>query len=293
MPGTPQGITGLQGFVNSRPEAPPWEVQGGPADPAHANLGEQGEPYPWEAYGGAWGTFKGPLGIENELLADDPGIANTFVGGFKSQDPQGDLTPYRTHAAPWPKGLQFGEMSSASPAGTAEKLVQSADIHASDTNASENFNYDQTMWALQDKWIGFFNPVQGEDLLAAAGSDGQISPAAFGFGVNDHTSNEYHKANEYELNTSHRHRRYAAGSVPGNYMWMKPGGRPMIKSLPGPARPAVGPNSPFAGDDTFAPFGIDGAILQSVPTEYVSPPTPNVAPALQNFNEPSPSVDLW
>lgn len=287
-PSGPAPITTLQGFRSSNPQAPPWEVQGGPADPAHALPGEVATPYPWQAYGGAMGLGShGPYGIENELLGAVPPI---FAAGQIEDDPQGDQTPYATHAAPWPKGLQQGELQGVGPGPTADKLVQSAEIHSADTNASANWTHDQSMFALQDQWTGFYNPVQGEDLVTGAGT--QVGQAVGGFGVNDHTSNPFHKANEYELNTSHRHRRFATGSVPGNYLWMRPGGRMMIKSLPGPARPPIGADSPFAGDDAFAPYEITGAILQNPATEYVPPATPYVQPATQSFAEPVPVISF-
>jgi hypothetical protein len=59
-------------------------------------------------------------------------------------------------------------------------------------------------------------------------------------------------------------------------MWMTPTGRPLMKTLPGPARPAIGENSPFTGQDLGASFSYNGAILQNVPTEYVAPPQPNL-----------------
>jgi hypothetical protein len=85
------------------------------------------------------------------------------------------------------------------------------------------------------------------------------------------------RQNEFGFDSSHRHRRYADAPIPGNYMWLRPGGRPLQKTLAGPARPAIGPESPFSGDDLGFTFGIDGAVLQNVPTEYVSPAQPKLA----------------
>jgi hypothetical protein len=270
-------VAGLQHQVDMQPEADAYQLHGGPADPAHGILGEQAEPYPWEAYAGSWGPPRGPFGIENELLGDDSESGMAFGAGYLGQNPEGDQTPYRGHAAPFPKGRE----TSVSPDATSRQLIQSRALHAEDTNAAAGREFNQTMLALNDTWEGFYNPVQGEDQIPD--TPGPIANQANGFGVNDHTSNPYHKANSYGLNTSHRYRRYATGSIPGNYMWMRPGGRPMVKSLPGPARPATGENSPFAGQDIGAAFSYDnGAILQDTGTEYVAPPTPYVAPAIQS-----------
>jgi hypothetical protein len=51
----------------------------------------------------------------------------------------------------------------------------------------------------------------------------------------------------------------------------------MVKGLPGPARPPIGIDSPFAGDDLGQAFGINGALLQNVPSEYVPPPQPTLS----------------
>lgn len=279
-------LTGLQGFVNEQPQADAFEVHGDPANPAHGIVGEQAVPYSWEAYAGSWGPPRGPFGPENELLGT-PTEDETFQAGYLAQDPEGDQTPYLGHAAPFPKGRE----TSVSPDATSRQLIQSRALHADGLNAGAKSLYSQTAFALQDDWVGFYNPVQGEDQIPD--TPGPIANQANGFGVNDHTSNPYHKANAFGLNTSHRHRRYAAGSIPGNYMWMEPGGRPMIKSLPGPARPATGDNSPFAGQDVGAAFETRGAILADAPTEYVAPPTPYVAPALQTASVGPPDEVWW
>lgn len=66
----------------------------------------------------------------------------------------------------------------------------------------------------------------------------------------------------------------------------------MIKSLPGPARPPVGVNSPFYNQNIGQAYDIHGAILQDPATEYVAPPTPYVAPAIQ-ADDSMPTIDYW
>jgi hypothetical protein len=92
------------------------------------------------------------------------------------------------------------------------------------------------------------------------------------------------------------HRRYAAGHLPGNYMWMRPQGRPLFKTLAGPARPAIGNESPFAGDDLGFAFSYDtGAVLQSTPQEYVPPPSPNVNTYAPVYDDPygTQAIEIW
>jgi hypothetical protein len=286
------GIQGIGGYTKDQAFATAEQMQGDTVDPKHAQWGEETEPYPWEAYGGAQGPAKGPFGIENELLGDD-----SFIGGLTSgqimQDPEGDYTPYYgSHAAPFPRGLMRGEMSTTSPKGSAEMLEQSAEIHSADTNAGSSRLYAESLLAKQDDWEAFYNPEQGSDLTTNTDKDGQVGPSSFGFGVNDHMTNDFAKQNEFNFNKAHRHRRYATGHIPGNYMYLRPGGRPMIKTMPHGAILPVGDNSPFAGDNVMETFSIDGAILQSPATEYVPPPTPYVAPATQQTSA-VPEIVFW
>lgn len=286
MPGPPQ-LTGIFGYTNKAPEATPEEVHGGPANPYHELVGEQAEPYPWLAWGGAWGPQQvGPLGAENELLGDEP-ESMTFQAGYLDQDPTADETPCRGHGAPVIRGVN----TTTSPEDQARRLAQSAAAHAVNTGASRTFQYSPTLHAQNDQWNEFYNPVPGEEQYPPV--DARVSMQSFGFGTNDHRSNPMAKVNSYDFATSHRYRRYAAGSIPGNYMWMRPGQRPMVKGLPGPARPAVGPG-PFQGDDIGATFGLHGAILQATPTEYVSPPQVAVAGAVQaSPGDYAPPIALW
>lgn len=283
----PVPVTGLQGFItNPMPEATPEQRSGGPADPYHGNVGEMDSPFPWEAYAGSWGIANTPIGAENELLGDEP-ESMTFHAGYLAQDPTSDQTPYRTHAAPHPTGSP----NTTDPVQSAQFRQQSAEVHGIQTGAGRAFQYQPSMLAQNDHWEGFFNPEQGEDMVPEV--PGQVSYQANGWGAHDRTSNAYHKANSYALNTSHRHRRYATGSIPGNYMWMRPGSRPMSKSQPGPARPAVG-TGPFYGQDYSLAFNVNGAILQQGATEYVPPPQPMVSPAQQApVNESAPEIAMW
>jgi hypothetical protein len=286
----PAPLTGLLGFVNTAPEAPPEKIHGGPADPRHAVVGENAIPYSWMSLMTPTGSH-GPYGPgEAELISDSPDQM-TFRAGQIGQDPTGDLTPYLGHGAPNIKGPVFPQAGpNHLPAGNADYLAQSAAVHGVRTNAGAAWLFMPTMEALNDSWTGFYNRVPGDDIVPDV--PGQVSGQAGGFGSNDHRNNAYAKVNSYDYATSHRHRRYATGSVPGNVMWMRPSSRMMIKSMPMAARPPVGVDSPFAGQDLTRSFNTEGAILSSVATQYVAPPVPNVTPAQQTDTAPPP-MNVW
>jgi hypothetical protein len=276
----PQPITGMSRFVATiGPEAPPEKMHGGPVKKAHSSPGEQAQPYPWEEFAGPHGPY-GPA--ENELLSDLP-ESQTFAAGTVNQDPSGDLTPYRTHAGPNIRGMEMDR----GPDGNARVLIQSAIAHGVKTGAARKGI--QSSNPLEDQWTGFYNSVPGDDQLPAV--PGQVGNQAAGFGVNDHTSNAYAKRNTFGLHASHRYRRYATGSIPGNYMWMRPGGRMMSKTVAGPARPAIG-EGPFYGQDMTRDYGIQGVILMDPSTEYVAPPQPYVTPATQSMDN-APVIELF
>lgn len=287
-----QGLTGLQGYVNSQPEATAEEIQGSAANPAHEkNFWEEPEQYPWEsAIAGFSGTTYPPV-PPIAGVGDSP---DTLAAGYLGQDPTGDYTP-RTHAAPWPKGLDGIRAGNQQPHGNADYLQQSMDIHASKTNAGAAMLYDPTLEAQNDDWTAFYDVEPGNTMLDSnIGSQGKSGFAPGGFGSH---SREQSNAiqNNYGFDSAHMHRRWATGSVPGNYMWMKPGGRPMVKSLPGPARPPVGPSSPFAGQDVswgFTASGPVGGVLTNAPTSYQQPPTPYVAPT-QPVQDEAPTIDFY
>jgi hypothetical protein len=273
MPNVP-GVNGITGFVNSNPEAPPFEQQGGPADPLHGNLGEQASPYPWQNV--PMGPYPGSIDPLPGIVGDYP---DTIAAGQLADDPTADQTP-AYNAAPYPnEGPSSANAEQLDVRGRAEgstrQLLQSAWVHAHNTGASLKKLFYFTYGSKQDQWNDFYNEVPGNDIVPDV--PGSVSYQSNGFGVNDHVSNAFHKANAYGFNTSHRHRRYAAGSIPGNTMWMKPGGRPMVRSFTNLHNfPTSGA---FAGDDPGATFGYQGAILEDIPGEYVAPPQPSLASA--------------
>jgi len=266
------GLTGLAGYqvlTDSDPEATPEERMGGVADPRHSQFLADD----YIRRGMEIGAPRGPYGPENQLLSDEQWFFEP--AGNEYQDPQFDHTPSR-RAGPFPKGILSGPIAGTDPDSIAVQLQESAAIHAIDTNADARSTHG--MDALNDNWTTIEQLNPGNDELAELPKQSQSS--GFMWGTRDRRQSMA-RQNEFGFDSSHQHRRWADSGIPGNNMWMVPGGRPLVKSLPGPARPAIGPDSPFAGQDLGQSFGIDGAVLQNVPTEYVAPPQPNLAAPVQ------------
>jgi hypothetical protein len=148
---------------------------------------------------------------------------------------------------------------------------------------------------LQDAWQEIWEVEPGSDDIPAVSDQMKSALAPAGRGSTDRRQS-FAKQNEHGFDSSHRHRRYAAGSIPGNYMWLRPAGRPLVKTIAGPAKPPIGEYSQFAGQDVGLAFGTDGAILTNPPNAYPGPPSPYVAPALDtsvDTGEPPDYVDLY
>ena len=287
-PGSFPGIGPVVGFQDPEPEATPEEVHGGPVNLTHAQWGEQAQPYSWESQLTNYHGRTGPYGPENAMLGDEDALYGMDEGQLH-QDPQADMVPYRGHAAPMTVTLS-GALPSQYDAINAQ-LTQAAEIRSTDLGASRKFTVNDMGQDVQnDTWQEIWDVSdQPEKYPANPPWNGYTQ---FGFGTNDRPSNSLRKVNGFGFNKGHHHRRFAVGSIPGNYMWMRPGGRPLFKTLAGPARPAVGANSPFEGDDLGQTFGIQGAVLVEVPSEYQPPPSPTLA-APVNADEPAPGIDLW
>lgn len=275
------GLTPTVGSYTPDPELSPEEQQGGPADPRHG-LPLLGLPpnYPWQVLAGV--APHGPYGQEAQMIGTTEGWIPP--AGIGDQDPRFDATPV-THAAPWPKGVE----QSVDPDAVARQLEQSAAIHSSNTGAS--LRMTQRTPALQDQWTDFYTVDAGTTLQDPNINDQIKSAAPRGYGSTDRVSS-FARQNSYGFDAAHLHRRYATGSIPGNYMWMEPGGRPMIKTQAGPARPAVGEDSPFTGQDLGASYGPQGAVLYDVAAEYTAPPEPYLAPSYAPGPDPG-DVAWW
>lgn len=282
------GLTGIAGYqvqIDSESQASPEERYGDIADPRHGEL-DRTQSYPWEANSVQAGVGHGPYGPENQLLGDEWWFIQP--AGDETQDPYMDRTPSR-RAAPWPKGIASGPTPSDGPDAIANQLMQSYAIHGLRMNAGARSLRTPLGDAQNDEWVALNEVNPGSTDLRPL--DKQALSSGFMWGTRDRT-HSMARQNEYGFDSKHMMRRYAVGPIPGNTMWLKPGGRPLAKSLPGPARPAIGPDSPFAGDNLGASFSADGAILQNVPSEYVAPPQPNLAMAVQS-SEYGDAVVEW
>jgi hypothetical protein len=273
-------LTGIQGFVIGDPEATAEQRMGGTADPRHNILGEQATPYPWEAYPG---EAHGPYGAENQLLGVEADLFYMDAAQVVD-DPTMDQTPL-THAAPWPKGV----IQSRDPVEQSARRAESAAIHAVNMGASREMLYEPTIDPTQDRWeaIQETNPgYSGQVPIPSQVMTGGVS----GFGSYDRTQS-MQRQNGYDFGSKHMHRRYAAGSIPGNFLWMEPGSRPLVKSIPGTSRPPVG-LGPFQGQDPGVSYDSQGAALNVLPVSYSAPAQPALAADYAGSSEPG-DVAWW
>jgi hypothetical protein len=276
-----KGLTALAAYqsIDDMNQATPEERMGGTADPIHGTGGTESF-----GRGSRIGTPIGPNGPENQIIGEFEAWALTPAGN-EYDDPQFDHTPAR-RAGPSPRGVMSGPIDGVSPSSIANQLQQSAILHGINTNAAAHAQ--RNLDATNDEWIEIDQLNPGNSDLQPIGR--QAMSAGFGWGTRDRTQS-FARQNEFGFDSAHQHRRYAQSPIPGNYMYLKPGGRPMVKGLPGPARPAIGPDSPFAGDDLGAAFSINGALLQNVPPEYTPPPQPTLSPSVNS--DTNESVVEW
>lgn len=279
-----QGLTGLtglaqqQGQFNADPGATAEQRLGNTVDPRHTDLTKT-SPYPWESTMTPGGSH-GPYGPENQMLGDADWVWQP--AGDMTEDPTFDRTPAQ-RAGPFPKGVASGPVPSQGPDDIANQLEQSMVIHGIKTGGGLKALYPiQGLGVQQDDWREIWQVEPGHSDLSTLPE--QAKSSGFLWGTTDRTQS-FARQNEHGFDSSHMHRRYATGSIPGNSYWMQPGGRPLMKTMAGPARPAIGPDSPFYGDDLGQAFGINGAYLQNVPTEYIPPPQPTLAASQAQTND--------
>lgn len=278
------GIAGHQVLVDGQSQASPEERSGGTADPRHDGRWNKSRPYPWQSQIVPGSTLPGPKGVENQMLGDEYWFLTP--AGDVHQDPLFDHTPAR-RAAPWPKGILSGRVPSDKPDDIAEQRRQSLIIHGVDSGASRRMTHTSLGFVQQDQWQEIDVVDPGSTDVRPIGR--QAISSGFMFGTRDRVQSMA-RQNTFGFDSHHRHRRFATGEIPGNNYWMRPGGRPMVKMMAGPARPAIGPDSPFTGDDLGAAFGIDGAVLQTQPPEYVPPAQPYLAPSPKTAPDDSGEV---
>lgn len=284
-------LAGYNAITNPDPFATAEQRMGGTANPYHSQIGEQSVPYSWQSQAMP-GAKPGPRGEENQLLSDEFWFLEP--SGDPSQDPTFDYNmPSLTRSHGSVKNVTLsGPIPSQHGAVNAE-IVQMGN-KGSNLNTSKGMQETALGDAAQDNWLEIWNVNNGSSDLPPITK--QIAFQANGFGVGDAPSNTYHKSNEYELDSKHMHRRYAWNTIPGNYMWMTPAGRPLFKSIPGTAKPPIGVGSQFEGQDLGFAFSYDtGATLMDTPQEYIPPPSPNINPVTPTYGDPmgTDPIALW
>lgn len=274
-------LTGIVGFDNSEPEATAEERLGGTADPRHENIGELADPYPWQRFPG---ESHGPYGLENGLLGMDICV---LPAGVLENDPTSDQQPI-TRAAPWPKGVP----TSTDPADTGPWRDQLDGIHSENYGGSREMLYEPTAYAQQDEWVELLETDPGLLFPQMEQIPGQVKTSGVGGWGGRDRATSYARQNQHGFDSAHMHRRYATGSIPGNFMWMDPGSRPLVKTIPGTAKLPVGHGSPFQGQDPGESFDAQGSALLNLPVTYTPPPDPSLAPSFPTADS-SPGIDLW
>lgn len=284
-------LSGYKAIADASPFATPEERMGGTADPFHSHVGEIAVPYSYQSLA-VPGAKPGPRGLENQLLADELWFLES--AGNPEDDPDFDYNmPSLTRS--------HGSVRNVSLSGPLPSQDQSIDLQtrqmgnkSSDLHTSRAMSHNRLGYAQQDNWQELWEINSGHSDVPDTTK--QIAFQANGFGVNDAPSNAYHKANEFGLDSKHMHRRYAWNTIPGNYMWLRPGGRPLFKSIAGTARLPIGEDSQFTGQDVGFAFSYDtGATLMATPVEYAPPPSPNVEQYNPVYSDPmgTNAIDLW
>ena len=285
-----EGLSGINAISQSDPFATPEERHGGPVGPRHYQWGEQALPYSWQSQMTPGGSH-GPYGLENQLLGDDMWFIEP--AGMSTDDPQ---FTYQSPSLARTHGAVNNRINVTVPSQyeSINAQLDQMDNHGISDNTSSKMLTNAQGNAVQDKWTELWEINDGSTDLPAITK--QFSHTAFGFGVNDAASNASRKVNAFGWGSKHQHRRYATGSIPGNFMWMRPQGRPLFKTIAGPARPPIGGNSPFTGQDVGDAFSYDtGAMLLAQPEEYIPPPTPNVVtrPTVYDNSQGTNPIEWW
>ena len=264
---------------------------GGIADARHSQVGEQAQPYSWQSLQMPAATH-GPYGPENQLLDDEFWFIEP--AGYPEQDPDFDYNSpsnTRSHGSVHNR-VNVGPVASQDES-IALQLSQMGN-HAANAGTSNSMTRNSLGYAQQDNWNEIWEIDDGNSDLPQIGP--QFSHQANGFGVNDAASNTARKVNGFGYGSKHMHRRYAMSSIPGNYLWMRPQGRILFKTMAGPARLPIGAQSQFTGQDIGASFNYDsGAILQNTPTEYIPPPAPNIASVTPTYSDDqgTDGFEMW
>jgi hypothetical protein len=272
MPTGLSQLEGLSGFVIENPEASPEDRSGNAADPRHEKVGEQAEPYSWQSLqvpGAALPTVD-DIG---EGFIDD-GITEywTQTASNVEELPSGDTAPW-THAGPWPSD-PIGD-GSVSPDNLVRNAMINAELRSQKVGPNPRAIFRPQANPQQDNWNEIWNVDPNSDDIPEVSNQMKAALAPGGRGSTDRRQS-FARQNQYGFDSRHMHRRFAFNHIPGNNLWMRPASRPLVKTIPGPAKLPIGPTSQFAGQDPGLAFGTQGAILNDLPNAYNPPPTPNV-----------------
>lgn len=266
-------LQSLSGFVIEQPEAAPEDRSGDAADPRHAQVGEKAQPYSWESLQTPGASAPITLPLEGGFVDEGTETYWTFSASNVEDLPAGDTAPW-THAGPWPDD-PIGD-ASVQPDNIVRNLIKNAFLRSQKVGPANRAMYRPWANPQQDKWEEIWQVDPNDDMIPTASDQMKASLAPGGRGSTDRRQS-FAKQNEFGFDSRHMHRRYADGSIPGNVLWMRPASRPLVKSIPGPAKLPIGPTSQFAGQSPGLAFATHGAILENLPTPYVPPPMPNVA----------------
>jgi hypothetical protein len=267
---------GPRSFTIEDDFATPEQRNGDPADPRHATEGEQAHPYPW-LKSGQESVPHGPYGLDAGLMGFDVAAFETPAGRLMD-DPTADLQPI-TRAAPYPKGVPSG----VDPDSTEQRQAQSRTIHGMGQGAAREMLFLPTADPVQDQWAEIWDVDPGQSNQVPVPQ--QVANGSGGWGHRDRVQSQA-RQNAYGFDAAHKHRRFAIGSIPGNFMWLRPGSRPLVKSVPGTARIPTGPTSPFAGQDTEIAYDPRGAVLMDLPVQYTAPAEPDYAQSFDPLTGP-------
>jgi hypothetical protein len=265
-----QGITGLQSisgdYVVEQPETTPFERFGDPADPRHAK-GLIVEQYPWQdPTGRTPQTNPGPVDdyIGQVIEAQDAGIAGVGT-------PYWDATP-NTHGGPWPAGLD--QTAGPAPPGRESWGSESYALHSDGLDF--NLPMQATRLAVEpSKKLNNENNDPSDNLQEAVPQQVALSS---GGGLSTDAFTNPRGRNDYGMGAAHRIHARATSHMPGNYQWLKPGGRPMVVTR-FDTFDRTGVDSPFYGQDQSEVFQVDNSGILLNPAGEYEPPADPYQPA--------------
>jgi len=268
-------LVGLTGYTVDNPEADPEERSGNPADPRHGDVGEKATPYSWQSLQTPGALANSPGPAEDDLI-ESWDVFFSLPAGSMDELVADDTAPW-THSGPWPAD-PIGD-GSVGPDNAVRQLETNAALRSIKVGPAQRAMFRPWANPQQDAWQEIWQVDPNSDDIPVATDQMKASLAPGGRGSTDRRQS-FAKQNGFGFDSRHIHRRFATGHIPGNFPWMRPGSRPLVKSTPGPAKPQIGSNSQFAGQDIGAAFETDGAILTGSANAYGGPPIPYVAPSL-------------